>query len=169
MFLELATLFGLPAHALLVHAAVILVPVAALALVATGWRRSWRHAYAVPVALLGVAGSISAFLAKESGEPLEHAVRRVAGEQGIQARFGDHPEQGDTAMLFAMLFTLALVLYAVAALLQPRWQKLPAWAGPASYGLAVVVAIPAVITMVAAGHSGAALVWNDLGSFAAGR
>ncbi len=35
MFLEISTLFGLPAHALIVHAAVILVPLAAIAFAAT--------------------------------------------------------------------------------------------------------------------------------------
>jgi hypothetical protein len=37
--------YGLPAHPLLVHAAVVLVPLAAVALVTTGWRETWRRAY----------------------------------------------------------------------------------------------------------------------------
>lgn len=69
MLFALSTLFNLPAHALLVHGAVVLVPLAALALVATGWRASWRHAYSFPCALLAGGGMVFAFLAQQTGGP----------------------------------------------------------------------------------------------------
>jgi hypothetical protein len=56
--------FGLPAHPLVVHAAVVLVPLAALAFVATGWRAAWRQAYYLPIMLLAVAGSVASWIAK---------------------------------------------------------------------------------------------------------
>ena len=168
MFLEISTLAGLPAHALLVHAAVILVPLAVLALVATGWKASWRKAYSLPIAILAVAGAISAFLAKESGEPLEDAVKRAASRAGEQARFGDHPEQGDLAFIFALLFAMAAIGFWAADRYQEKF-SLPKQSGIVSYGLAVAVAAVALVTMVIAGHSGAELVWKDVGSFAAGR
>jgi hypothetical protein len=37
------------------------------------------------------------------------------------------------------------------------------------YALALVPAALALITMIVAGHSGAELVWKDLGTFQAGR
>lgn len=168
IFLEISTLAGLPAHALLVHAAVVLVPLAAIAMAVTCWKASWRRAYSLPVALLAIGGAVAAFLAKESGEPLEDAVKRAAQSEGVRARFGDHPEQGDAAFAFAALLAFA----AVAVWAVDRWGKrfnLPAWAPPATYAIALVPAGIALVTMIIAGHSGAQLVWKDVGSFAAGR
>ncbi len=168
VFLEISRIAGLPAHALVVHAAVVLVPLAAVALGLTCWKASWRRSYSLPVALLAIAGAAAAFLAKESGEPLEDAVKRAAQQGGVRARFGEHPEQGDAAFVFAVLLALA----AVAVWAAERWGKrfnLPAWAPMATYAVALVPAGIALITMVIAGHSGAQLVWRDVGSFAAGR
>ena len=166
--MEIESLAGLPAHPLLVHAAVILVPLAAIALAVTGWRADWRKAYSLPVALLAVAGGVFAFLAKSSGEPVEHAVKRAAQAEGVQARFGDHPEQGDTAFIFAFIFALAAVAFWAVSRYATRW-KLPAWSPLAAYGACLVVGALALVTMTLAGHSGAELVWKDVGSYAAGK
>lgn len=169
MFLVFDSILGLPAHPLLVHAAVILVPLAAISLAALCWKADWRQYYSLPVAFLAVAGGIFAFLAKQSGEPLEKAVKQAATAAGAgRPRFGDHPEQGDTAFIFAMLLGIAAVaLWAIERYRErlgwPRWSPL------AAYAIALVPAVLALITMVIAGHSGAQLVWKDVGSFAAGR
>lgn len=168
MFLEINSIMGLPAHALLVHAAVILVPLAAIALAVTGWKASWRKHYSLPVAILAVTGAVFAFLAKQSGEPLEHTVRDAARAAGANARFGEHPEQGDTAFFFALLFAIAAVgFWAV-----DRYHEKLSWpkqSGLIAYGVALIPGVLALITIAIAGHSGAKLVWKDVGSFAAAR
>ena len=166
--MEIDSILGLPAHALLVHAAVILVPLAALALAAMCWKPSWRRNYSLPVALLAIAGAVIAFLAKSSGEPLEDAVKDAAREAGAQARFGDHPGQGDTAFIFALVFALAATAVWAADRFGVEW-KLPKWAPTATYGVALLVGALAVTTMFIAGHSGAELVWKDVGTFTAGK
>ncbi len=166
--MEIESLFGLPAHPLIVHAAVVLVPGAVLALLATGWRPSWRRQFAIPVLLIALAGAFAAILAAGTGEPLEDAVKDAARAAGSDARFGDHPEQGESARLWSVLFAVAVIAYTSVALSWPR-KKLPAWAPLASYGLAGVIGIAATVMMLVAGHSGAKLVWEDVGSFAAGR
>jgi hypothetical protein len=161
--LELDRLFGLPAHPLLVHGAVVLVPLAAGAFIVAGVKQSWRHAYYFPITVIALAGGFLAFLAKQSGEPLTDSVRQ-AGQ-----RVGEHPEQGDTAFFFAMLFALACA--GAFALLQfgPRLRKalpidqIPTL--PVSYDTLVYLgtaslAVVAIVTMVVAGHSGAKLVWE---------
>ncbi len=166
--LEISTLFGLPAHALLVHAAVVLVPLAVAGLVATGWKQAWRNHYSLPIAAIAVAGAVFSFLAKQSGEPLKHSIRQAADQAGVVANFGEHPEQGDTAFVFAVLFAAAAVgLWAV-----NRYREkygLPTWAPSAGYFVALIPALLALLTMVQAGHSGAQLVWQNLGSFATSR
>ena len=91
----------------------------------------------------------------------------AAREQGVDVRFGDHPEEGDRAEVVAIVFAIASVGYAAVALYDHR-MKLPAWSGYAAYGVALIPAIAALILMIVAGHSGATLVWKDVGSFAAG-
>jgi hypothetical protein len=155
--------FGLPPHPLLVHAAVVLVPLAALALIATGWREAWRKAYLLPITLLAVGGAGFTFLAKQSGESLQESVR-AAGK-----RVGEHPEQGDTAFVFAGLFAVTcLALYAYQTWgeqLRDRlgWTerfRLPVNETVALYLVNVPVAALAIWAMLVAGHSGARLVWK---------
>ncbi|MGE3074562.1 MAG: DUF2231 domain-containing protein [Dehalococcoidia bacterium] len=169
MFLALKTIAGLPAHALLVHAAVVLVPLAAIALAVLCWNAEWRKHYSLPVAILAVVGAGFALLAKQTGGPLETSVRQAASAAGAaRPRFGEHPEQGDTAFFFAMLLAMA----AVGVWLIERYRerlKLPEWTPLAAYAAAIVPAVLALVTMIVAGHSGAQLVWKDVGSFAAGR
>jgi hypothetical protein len=161
--MEIDKIFGLPAHPLLVHAAVVLVPLAAVALIATGWKEAWRRAYYLPIALMSAGGAAAAFMAKQSGEPLQQAIRQ-AGK-----RVGEHPEQGDTAfVLSAVLAATCLALYAWQTFgerirervqLSDRW-RLPFDENLALYAVSVPVALVAMWAMVVAGHSGATLVWK---------
>lgn len=164
----LATIFGLPVHPLVVHAAVVLVPLAAIAHTATGWRSSWRRAYAIPTALVAAGGALFALVAKTTGESLERTIREAARTAGARVRFGDHPEQGDAAFAWAFILAVAVAAFAALTLWErrqtlPRWLMFAAWAGVA------VIGVAATATMVAAGHSGAALVWNEVGTFAGSR
>jgi uncharacterized membrane protein len=155
--------FGLPAHPLVVHAAVVLVPLAALAFVATGWRAAWRQAYYLPITLLAVAGSVASWVAKQTGESLQETVR-AAGK-----RVGDHPQHGDIAFVTATLFALACVAVYVYQTygeqlrerfgLQEKF-RLPVDEQVALYVATVPFAALAVVAMVIAGHSGATLVWS---------
>jgi len=159
---------GLPAHALIVHVAVILVPLSAISLTVAGWRAPWRRVYSLPIAGLAIIGAVAAILASGSGEALQDSVRQAARAAGASARFQDHPEQGQTAQLFAILFAVA----AVALLVADRWGtrlRLPKWSPTAVYGIATVVGAVATIAIVVAGHSGATLVWKDVGTFAAAK
>jgi hypothetical protein len=160
--LELDKIFGLPAHPLLVHAAVVLVPLAALAWIGTGWRDAWRRAYYLPITLLALGGAGAAFLAKQSGEPLAESVRH-AGK-----RVGEHPEQGDTAFVFAVLFAAACVAVFAwqrfGATLRERLGlsslRLPFDDDVILYAASLPLAVLAIWFMIAAGHSGATLVWK---------
>jgi hypothetical protein len=160
--LEINKIFGLPAHPLLVHAAVVLVPLAALAWIAIGWRQNWRRVYYLPLTLMAMGGAAATFLAKQSGEPLAQSVRQ-AGK-----RVGDHPEQGDTAFVFALLFALVCVVVLAweryGTTLRQRFSltsiRLPLDDDAILYAASVPIAALAVWFMVVAGHSGATLVWQ---------
>jgi hypothetical protein len=164
-FLVLSEIFGLPSHALLVHAAVVLVPLAAVALVVTGWRADWRRQYGFGVMLLAVAGAGFSFLAKQSGGALRKTIRAAASSAGTPANFGGHPQQGDRAFIVAVIFGLTAVAWWAVDRYRTR-AGLPGWAPVATYVVAVGVGGLATLLMVIAGHSGATLVWNDVGTYA---
>ena len=74
----MTTLGGLPAHVLLVHAVVVLVPLSALLVLLVGVWPAARRRWAVPAAVLAVVAAVAVPLATESGEWLEHRVESTA-------------------------------------------------------------------------------------------
>jgi phosphoglycerol transferase MdoB-like AlkP superfamily enzyme len=166
-----STVFGLPAHVLLVHAAVVFVPVAAAVFIAIGWRKAWRQRYGLIVSAIAVIGFGATFFAQQTGGALRRSIRSAAEAAGAgRVDFGSHPQQGNAAMLAAFLFAAATV---VVVLIDRRQRSagdgskdpLPVWAPSAAYAVAAIPALLAIITMVAAGHSGATLVWHSLGNY----
>lgn len=186
MLFLVSRILGLPAHPLVVHLAVILVPLAAIGYAAFGWRADLRPSLLPALLLLAVIGAAGAILAAQTGGPLEHSVRTAAQQAGApRPSFGEHPEEGSRAEFGAIVLAISLagvfavdlvaragrrdhrsdgILGSVAA----AGARLPAWTPNATYAIALLPAAFALLTMIAAGHSGAALVWRDVGSYAAG-
>ncbi len=87
-------LFGLPAHPLVVHGAVVLVPLAAIGVVLTAFWPAARAKLGLAVVVIALAGTVLAFLAAESGEALEESVRETELVE-------DHAELGDSGLASA--------------------------------------------------------------------
>lgn len=104
------TVRGLPLHVLVVHAVVVLVPLAALgALGSALWPSVRRHFGAAAVVIALVATALVP-IATGSGENLEH---RLGAEQLVH----DHSEWGERmlpAMIVLLVTVLALVLLDIA-------------------------------------------------------
>jgi Predicted membrane protein (DUF2231) len=171
--LGIDTVFGLPVHVLMVHFAVVLVPLAAAALIVTGWKPEWRQRYALAIAIVAIAGAGAAMVSAQSGETLQRTIERDAaasgqtfavGREGESELLGDHPEQGNTAEVVAIVFGAAATGLFVLEQWGPRFMTLT-WHANAAYLACCVLGVFALVTMVAAGHSGATLVWKDLGNF----
>lgn len=170
-------LAGLPLHVLIVHFAVVLVPLAAIGLIATGWKAEWRKKYALAVALLAIAGAAAAFVAAQSGESLQHTITQSAAASGqpvVRAGgeselLGDHPEQGDNAEISAIIFAAGASAFFGLQQWGDRIQvlgpQLTRWRPAAAYAAASTLAVIALVMMIVAGHSGATLVWKDVGNF----
>ena len=151
---------GIPVHPLVVHGAVVLVPLAVIAAVGLSWRPSWRDSYGLVIVLVAWAAWVFAYAAVLSGESFEHQVRDLAAQAGDpRPRFGDHPEIGQTAALVSFAFALVYSgLFAV-----QRWGErfsLPAWSASAAYALVVLTALPTMYMILDAGHRGARLAWG---------
>ena len=161
--LAISHILGLPAHPLLVHGAVVLVPLGAVAFVIAGLREAWRRAYYLPATIITVTGGVFAFLSRESGEPLSKSIRATG------QRVGEHPEQGDTAFIFAMLLAAVCTFVYVVHRFEPQLRsnfpnvtlpKLPVSYQTVLYAAVIPFAVVAIATMIIAGHSGAELVWK---------
>ena len=148
---------GLPVHPLVVHFAVVLLPLAALALVILVIVPRWadRFGWVTLAALAG--GTVAAFVAKESGEALANKI----GLPASHATYGD------------WLPPLAVALLLVAAgwfLLHRRASKAGRGRTPATIvagALAAVLALAVTGLTVAVGHTGAQAAWGDVESEAA--
>jgi uncharacterized membrane protein len=151
-----STIFGLPAHPLVVHAVVVLVPLAALsALVVAVWPAA-RTRYA-PLAL-GVAtlALISVPLATHTGEQLEGHVRPSAFVER-------HTEMADGLLPFVTLLWLGLaVMIAVRRLGESRDVSWSRYLAGAAAVVAVVGAVASGVQVVRIGDSGARAAWHGV-------
>ncbi|GAA3096715.1 hypothetical protein GCM10010464_70320 [Pseudonocardia yunnanensis] len=147
----LITIAGVPAHPLLVHAVVVLIPLAALGAVCLAVRPAWIRPYGLLVAAGALAGAAAATLAKLAGDQLEAAIDVTAEFAPVIAQ---HGQFGLFTMVAAWPFA---VLAIVAAVLSRR---------PSGSGIRLVGALSAASGLVAiaftvlAGHSGSAAVWG---------
>ncbi len=145
------TITGLPVHPLVVHAVVVLLPLACVATAAVAVRASWRR-FAPAVAALNGAVLLATFAAKQSGENLERRIAQFSVPPGLD----DHTQWGSRLFLLALaLFIGALVVWFVHSR-----------GGMGTLGrvvgvLAVIGALATIGVTVYVGHTGASAVWKQ--------
>ncbi|MCW3841873.1 hypothetical protein ONA70_17375 [Micromonospora yasonensis] len=151
---------GLPAHALLVHAVVVLVPLLALVSVAYGVLPRWRSRLDWAVAALAIATPIAAFLATESGEELEQVLEQKNYPAQILDQVREHSEYGDSLRWLAFGLAAAALLLLLVTSNFARSRNLPRWLSPVLTGVVVVLAVFAVVYVYLTGDTGAQAVWG---------
>ena len=145
-------IFGLPVHPLVVHGAVILVPLVAFAALAMTYWPSFSRRYGGPVLILAAVAQVSLFLAKGSGEPFEERLNKDIER---------HADLGEIAPLtFIPLLILLFIRWRMdksgATVGSPKIRRL----------VSVLLALAAILALVyiyLTGHSGAESVWGWLG------
>lgn len=158
-----STIFGLPLHPLIVHATVVFVPLAALALAAAVLAPRFRR-WAGPLpATLSFVALVLTPLSTSTGENLEHSLPH-------NSLIEQHAELGDQLIPFTIaLFVLAVALWWLG--------RRPPVRGPGAQGhdrlraltvgvgvLALLAAVGTGVQVVRIGHSGAKAAWADAGS-----
>lgn len=169
--MELDKIFGLPAHPLLVHIPVALIPLCAVGAIVMVASPSWRQRIGwVVVGLAGVA-VIASQLAAGSGEAFEEALNE---ETPLIHR---HAELGETFVWFAAAFFLAVLALMVWDTIQRRKGKEEKGddGRSAATGRAIAMILSVIVVIAAVGvtyrvyqvgHSGAKAVWSqDAGAF----
>ena len=149
---------GLPIHALVIHAAVVFVPLLALGAIVYAFVPRWRPRVGWAVLLLAIAAPVVTFVAKQSGEVL----RDRLFQQGVSGRgaeiIDDHMGYGTLTLWFVL--ALSVVSIVMVVLTSRTGRPLPR---AADLGLAVIMVALAAISgyyVYRTGDSGATAVWG---------
>lgn len=170
----LETAFGLPAHPLLIHASVILVPLLIAGVIVFGFVPRLRNRLDWAVAGLGIVAPISCVLSRQSGIAFFNRLQREkAVSAGDITKINQHQSFGTRTMIITIVLgviALALVALHVARVRRAAANSSAHAAGggaagfsAASLGLAVVgliVAVAAGYYVFKTGDSGAHIVWQ---------
>ena len=166
MELNLSRLFGLPAHPLIVHAVVVLVPLAAIGLIVVAvWPASRPHLLVATV-LVATAALVFTPLATSSGEALEEQVHETAAVQ-------HHAELGDAMTAFSVALFAGAAGVGGLEFVRRRRQRAGAtdahWSDSRAVAIgvsafAVVVAVAATVQVAYVGHTGASATWESVQS-----
>ena len=161
MLALLDSLFGLPGHPLVVHLAVVLVPLAAVGTLAIAFWGAARRRIGWIVVGLAFVAFVGCFLAKESGEALQNSVKRT---EAVDA----HVEMADggTVAGFAVFVGAAGVMVVDLIVRQRTARKQAALPlqtqAPMIVGvLAVLLALFGSVRIIQIGHSGAKATWGN--------
>ena len=140
---------GLPLHPLVIHAAIVLIPLAAISALVMSYLPSFSRRYGKVTLVIALVAQTSLFLAKVTGE---------AFEEILDKDVGNHAELGE----IAPFITLPMV-----ALIYLRWRLDRSGANVGSpwvrrlTSLALIVAsLASIVIVVLVGHSGAESVWG---------
>jgi len=152
------TFNGLPLHPLVVHAAVILTPAAAL--LALGLvRPSWRMRLRWPVAIAVLAAWLAVWVARGSGTALATSIHaQMSSAPALAKLVQQHQDLANR--LNSVLFALVVVTLLFAWLL-PR---LPRAAGAVGAVVIAVLAVLVIGLVAQTGDVGARAAWNPDGS-----
>jgi uncharacterized membrane protein len=176
-------LFGLPAHPLVVHGAVVLVPLAALGALAC-LHPGIRRRFGIVVAVLACVAALFTWMAQESGHELQEQVNETHLTE-------EHAEMGGWVLPWVTVLAVAMVAMvafdeverrsrtsptavgsgAGQELGEPREatpsgaaSAIPLWQKAVTLGLAATLAVTAVgstVAVIEVGHSGAKATWDD--------
>ncbi len=145
------TIFGLPVHALVVHAVVVLVPLCAVGVVVCAISSTWCERLATPVLVVLTLTVPAAFVAKLAGEELR---ARLPDNSQIQ----HHADLGAVTPWVVLAFWIVVVAW----LAVQRSRGRAAGITKALMVLAVVAAVGATAQVVVTGHAGSTAVWHDV-------
>jgi uncharacterized membrane protein len=152
---DINTLFGLPAHPLLVHIPIVLIPLVGVGAIAMALSARARERLGWVVLGLAFVAFIGTLLAAGSGGALEHSVPRSAALRE-HVRLADTLQPLSAILLGLVAATVALDRY------RRRGGSLPKLVSPALAVLTIVTAIGTTGWLMAVGHNGAKAAWENV-------
>lgn len=163
--MEIKSLFGLPAHPLIVHVPIVLIPLVAIGAVLMLWP-SLRARIGWATVVLAGAATVFSFLAVGSGEQLEEAVEGTADERLLHA----HTSIGENIRIWILLLFLVLLALMLFDHYRSRVvaERAPSRISPQSAKavgvtlsvLAIALAAVSTYWIARIGHTGAKASWD---------
>jgi len=153
--MEVRSIFGLPAHPLIVHVVVVLLPLAAVTLIVAALVPRARR-IAAPLALgLALVSTAAVLGAEQSGEVLQGQVKETTLVR-------DHTRAADEVLPWA----IGVVLVALGVTFaEPARRRLgkpsPRVANVIVVTLSLIVGVGATAVVIDVGHSGAKATWDN--------
>lgn len=172
-----STFAGLPLHPLVIHAVVVLLPLATIGAVLVALRPAWRRSLGVPTVLVALVGVLAVPLATSSGWRLKAA---LGGDSPLVL---EHAARAAFLLPMSVAFLLLLAggLYADRTALSrggfartgrsldngPGTATAPTVTAPARVAtvltaLAAVAGLVVTALVIWIGHSGATAVWQGV-------
>ena len=149
---------GLPVHVLVLHAAVVFVPLLALGAIVYALVGPWRPKIGWAVLLLGIVAPICTFVAKESGEKLYDRLAPNMSANG-KVILDDHMHFGTNTFWFSLaLGVVSIVMVLLTRSGSGSAPKIVQWVLSAAM---VVLAALAGYFVYRTGDSGATAVWGQ--------
>ena len=140
-------ILGLPVHPLVVHSAVVLIPLVSIAGIVMALKSDFARRYGKLVFLFAVLGQIAMFVAKSSGEVFEDRLGKEVER---------HAEFGETAPITSLpLLALIFLQWQIAS-----GRRLPSVIIRLTPIALIPAAILALVYIYLTGHSGADSVWG---------
>ncbi len=153
--MDFKTLFGLPAHPLLVHIPIVLIPLVAVLGIAIAVSPRMREKFGILTLVLAFVAFIGTFLASQSGEALTDSVRRSAA-------LHQHIDLAGKMKYLALLLLAAVFGIMLYDRLTKQGRKFPAGTNALAIVLMVVIAVGSTGWLVAVGHNGAQATWQNV-------
>lgn len=140
---------GLPLHPLLVHAAVVLIPLVAIGALVMSYLPSFSRRHGKLILIVALVGQISLFLSKVSGQTLSQILKKEVDK---------HAQLGEIAPFVTIPMLVLIYL---------RWRMDRAGSSTGSVAIRRLTSVALVIASLASlvmiflvGHSGASSVWG---------
>lgn len=148
------TIFGLPLHVLIVHAVVILVPLAALGGLAISTLKWARLRYGSLVLVGAFGAAVSTFIAQQAGESFEKTFTRPT------AAMEKHFAIGGGLFIWVLLLFVGIGAVVLGQWLVDRDQSRGRLVLLIGSVVTIACAVISVIQVVRIGHAGAVAVWG---------
>ena len=150
---------GMPVHALVIHAAVVFVPLLALTAIVYAVVPRWRPKVGWAAVLLALGAPVSTFVAMASGQELrDRMVANGMAGPPLEA-IDDHMGYGQLTFFFTL--GLGVVTLLMVFLTERRTRPLPRVAGLALTVIMVALAAVSGYYVFRTGDSGAQAVWGS--------
>ncbi len=156
--MDIKTIFGLPAHVLLVHIPIVLIPLAVFGALGLWWE-PWRRRFGIATAVVLIVAGISTQLAISTGQTLK-------GQLESTALLRAHTSIAENIRPFLLLFFIALAAFLY---FERRQRASSETGGPVSMRNPILIGTFAATLLFAGvsvywvqriGHTGAKAVWQ---------